>query len=63
MKTNELILVAGVAAAAYLVGTMLFPRKRLTSVSGAQVYEGSQQARQLESQCGGWSECLAGWGV
>lgn len=62
MKTNDLLLVAAAAAAAYFVGTMLFPRKTWTLVSGVPVYEGSQQAQQLESQCGGWAECLAGWG-
>lgn len=63
MKTNDVLLVAAAAAAAYFLGTMLFPRKTWTTVSGVPVYEGSQQARQLEGQCGGWAECLAGWGV
>lgn len=62
MKTQDLLILAAVAAAAYFVGSKLFPRKTWTTVSGVPVYEGSQQARQLADQCGGWAECLAGWG-
>lgn len=62
MKTNDVLIVAGVAAAAFFLGKILFPRKTWTTVSGVPVYEGSQQATQLAGQCGGWTECLAGWG-
>lgn len=62
MKPTDLLILAGIAAAAYFVGSKLFPRKTWTTVSGVPVIQGSQQAQQLAGQCGGWAECLAGWG-
>lgn len=62
MNPKEILIVAGVAVAAYFVGKMLFPRKTWTTVSGVPVISGSEQATQLADQCGGWAECLAGWG-
>lgn len=62
MKTNEILIIAGAALAAYFIGKKLFPAKTWTTVSGVPVISGSQQAQQLEGQCGGWAECLAGWG-
>jgi hypothetical protein len=60
MKTNDVLMVAAVAAVAYLVGSMLFPRKAWTTAGGVPVIDGSQQAQQLADQCGGWAECVAG---
>lgn len=63
MKPNDILIVAAVAAAAYFIGSKLFPRKTWTTVSGVPVISGSQQADQLAGQCGGWAECLDGWGA
>lgn len=62
MKPKDLMIVLGIAAAAYFVGAKLFPRKTWTNVSGVPVFDGSAQAQQLADQCGGWDECLNGWG-
>lgn len=62
MNAKDLLILAAVAAAAYFVGTKLFPRQKWTTVSGVPVLSGSQQAQQLADQCGDWDACLNGWG-
>lgn len=61
MKTNDILIILAVAAGAYFVGSKLFPKKTWTTVGGVPVIDGSDQAKQLADQCGGWAECLAGW--
>lgn len=62
-NTQSILMVAGIALVAYYVGTRLFPRKTWTSTAGVPVISGSQQQQHLTDQCGGWGECMAGWGI
>lgn len=63
MKTNDFLIAVAVSVAAYFIGQKLFPRKTWTTVSGVPVISGSQQADMLSGQCGGWAECMDGWGA
>lgn len=62
MNTKNLLIVGAAALAVYLVLRSM-NGKRYNTLSGQNVVPGSAQDRQLADQCGGWSECLAGWGV
>ncbi len=62
MNTKNLIIVAAAAVAVFMV-LRASAGQRYATRSGQNVVPGSAQDRQLAEQCGGWAECLAGYGL
>lgn len=61
MNSKNLLIIAAAGVITYLV-LMQFRGKRYATASGQNVVPGSQQDQYLTDQCGGWAECLNGWG-
>lgn len=62
MNAKNLLIIAAAAVAAFLL-LQSMRGKRFSTASGQNVVPGSMQDQSLTDQCGGWAECLNGWGV
>lgn len=62
MNTKDVLIMLAVSVAAYYVGTKLFPKPFVSAGRYVIPPDGTTTKQMIDSQCGGWAECLAGWG-
>lgn len=61
MNPKQLLIIAAAGVVTFLV-IQAVRGKRYATSSGQNVVPGGQQDQYLTDQCGGWAECLNGWG-